>query len=541
MRRFERVNLAEFATLSDGSGLDRRALLRALGLGGAYFFATPLIGTQVLANPVFRANPFSLGIASGDPAADGFVIWTKIAPEPLERNGGMPMRALEVQWEIGKDQAMREIVAKGNAIARPELGHAVHVEVTGLEANREYFYRFRVGGERSAIGRTKTFPPAGAPVERMNFAVGGCQRYEDGWFTAWRHVAEQRFDFVYHYGDYIYEYRQLRAGERPYPIVRDMPGERDEIYTINDYRHRYALYKLDPDLQAAHASAPFLMSFDDHEVDNNWAGFVSEEAGVPAEILALRRIAGFQAWYEHMPLRKGQWPNGASILAHRRLVFGDLADINVLDTRQHRSDQPCNDGWKICAEAKDPKSTMLGEAQEAWLYDGFRATKSRWNVLAQQVPMMRLDRIPGPEKTETHMDKWDGAEAARDRLFKALGEANIANTVVLTGDVHHNRAADLKLDFDDPASKNVGVEFVATSISSNGDGRDKPPTHDRYLQANPHFRFFNDQRGYVRHEVTKDRWKADFQVLDKVSAKDRPVTTRVSLITEAGKPGVVSA
>lgn len=541
MRRFERVNLAAFTSVFDGSGLDRRALLRGLGLTGAYLLAAPVIGTHALANPIFRAYPFSLGIASGDPSADGFVLWTRIAPEPLQPHGGMPMRPVEVQWEIGKDAAMRDVVQRGTAIARPELAHAVHVSVTGLEPARDYFYRFRVGGERSIIGRTKTFPAPGAQVERMRFALAGCQRYEDGWFTAWRHVAAERFDFVYHYGDYIYEYRALRPGERPTPIVRDMPDSPDEIYALTDYRHRYALYKLDPDLQAAHASAPFLMSFDDHEVDNNWAGFVSEEAGVPEEILALRRIAGFQAWYEHMPLRAAQRPNGASILAHRRLAFGDLADINVLDTRQHRSDQPCGDGWASCADAKDPNRTMLGATQEAWLYEGFRASKARWNVLAQQVPVMRLDRIPGPEKTETHMDKWDGAEAARDRLFKAMVESNLANPVVLTGDVHHNRAADLKLDFDNPTSRNVGVEFVATSISSNGDGTDRPSTHARYMEANPHMRFFNDQRGYVRHEVTRERWQADYQVLDKVSEKGRPIATRARFVTEAGKPGIVEA
>ncbi|CAN1520507.1 PhoD Phosphodiesterase/alkaline phosphatase D [Rhabdaerophilaceae bacterium] len=535
MRKFERVDLTNFTTFN------RRDLFKAMGLGAAFFASEMPIARHLWANPVFRSNPFSLGVASGDPAPDGFVIWTKIAPEPLAPNAGMPMRAVEVEWEVAADDAMRQVIQKGKAIARPEMNHAVHVEVAGLEANREYFYRFRVGAERSRIGRSKTFPAAGADVTRMHFGVAGCQRYEDGWFTAFRYLADERFDFVYHYGDYVYEYRTLRAGERSNPIVRDMPGNPDEIYALADYRHRYALYKLDPDLQAAHASAPFLMSFDDHEVDNNWADMVSEEAGVPAEILALRRIAGFQAWYEHMPLRAAQRPNGPFIGAYRRLGFGNLAQIDVLDTRQYRSDQPCNDGWKVCAEAKDPNRTMLGKEQEAWLYDGFRTNTARWNVLAQQVPMMRLDRIPGPERTETHMDKWDGAEAARDRLFKAISEANIANPVVLTGDVHHNRAAELKTNFDDPKSKTIGVEFVATSISSNGDGVDRPTTHERYMQANPHFKFFNDQRGYVRHLVTPEKWTADYQVLEKVTEPNQPIKTRISLVTEAGKPGLANA
>lgn len=534
MRRFERVDLNDFTSFN------RRDLFKAMGLGAAFFLSETPVARHLWANPVFKANPFSLGVASGDPAPDGFVIWTKIAPEPLAPNAGMPMRAVEVEWEVASDEAMRQVVQKGKAIARPEMNHAVHVELSGLEPNREYFYRFRIGAERSMIGRSKTFPALGAPIERLRFGVAGCQRYEDGWFTAFRHLAAERFDFVYHYGDYIYEYRTLRAGERPYPIVRDMPGDPDEIYALNDYRHRYALYKLDPDLQAAHASAPFLMSFDDHEVDNNWADMVSEQAGIPAEIFALRRIAGFQAWYENMPLRAAQRPNGPHINAFRRLQFGNLAQIDVLDTRQYRTSQPCGDGWKICADAKDSKRTMLGERQEAWLYDGFRKNTARWNILAQQVPMMRLDRIPGPEKTETHMDKWDGAEAARDRLFKAMDEAKIANAVVLTGDVHHNRASDLKMDFDNPDSKTVGVEFVATSVSSNGDGRDKPTTYDRYMQANPHFKFFNDQRGYVAHDVSASRWQADYRVVQKVTEKNAPVSTRASMVVEAGKPGLVA-
>ena len=319
--------------------------------------------------------------------------------------------------------------AKGAAIAHPELGHAVHVEVGGLEPARDYFYQFRIGAERSQVGRTRTLPPAGAPLAQIRFGMAGCQRYEDGFYTAYRRIAEERFDFVFHYGDYIYERRVLRPSDRAQPVVRVMPGEPDESFTLDDYRQRYATYKLDLDLQAAHASAPFVMSFDDHEVENDWAGDAWNEKHAPPELFILRRAAAFQAWYENMPVRKAQLPRGPDIQAYRRFTIGDLMALNVLDTRQFRSTQACDGGIKIgCKEAFEPQRTMMGEAQERWLYDGFKSAKARWTVLAQQVIMMRNDRSTAPNVFEPSMDKWDGAVAARDRLFAAIEEAKAART-----------------------------------------------------------------------------------------------------------------
>jgi alkaline phosphatase D len=300
---FRRNAFGQFAVddfLTEAGTPSRRRFLTGLAASGLLLTGGGVIDQRVWANPVFAAYPFGLGIASGDPAADGFVIWTKLAPLPLARNGGMPMKAVEVAYEIATEANMRSNVQRGTALARPELGHAVHVEIAGLEPNRDYFYRFSCGGERTMIGRARTLPAAGASLERVNFGVLGCQRYEDGFFSAFRHVAEERFDFVFHYGDYIYEYRMVRPNERPLAVARVMPGEPDEIYALADYRQRYAIYKMDPDLQLAHASAPWIVSFDDHEVDNNFAGLVSEE-GIPPEIFALRRAAGFQAWYAAAP------------------------------------------------------------------------------------------------------------------------------------------------------------------------------------------------------------------------------------------------
>src|SRR5215475_5191794 len=438
--------------VDDFSTVNRRAVLHGLGSTALITASTGLFARQVWGSPVFAAYPFALGVASGDPAPDGFVLWTKIAPKPIERGGGMPKRPVEVEWAVAGDARMRQIAQKGTAIAHPELGHAVHVEVGGLEPARDYFYQFTIGAERSRIGRARTLPPAGASVAQIRFGLAGCQKYEDGFFTAYQRIAEEQFDFLYHYGDYIYERRVVRPGERALPVARVMPGDPDKTYTLDDYRNRYAIYKVDPELQGAHASTPFVMSFDDHEVDNDWAGDTTEE-NTPPELFLLRRAAAFQAWYEHMPVRRALLPRGPDILAYRRFAIGDLLSLNVLDTRLFRSDQPCGDGVKAnCREALEPHRTMLGDTQERWLYAGFKHTQARWTVLGQQVMVMRCDRDPDPRVLATSMDKWDGAVAARDRLLAAVEDARLSNLIVLTGDVHNHWAGELKKNFDDPNS-----------------------------------------------------------------------------------------
>ncbi|HTE16387.1 MAG TPA: alkaline phosphatase D family protein [Burkholderiales bacterium] len=534
----KRLNLDDFATIN------RRRVLRSLGASALLTATGGLFSRSVWSQPVFTSNPFTLGVASGDPAADGFVIWTKIAPKPLERGAGMPNKPVEVEWTVAGDEGMKQVVQKGKAIAHPELGHAVHVEVAGLAPVRDYFYQFAVGGERSPVGRSRTFPQAGAAVAQLRFGVAGCQRYEAGFYTAYRRIAAERLDFLFHYGDYIYEYPTVKPGALPYPVVRVMPGEPGETFTLEDYRHRYSLHQLDADLQAAHASTPFIMSFDDHEVANNWAADMPAKP-VSREAFLLRRAAAFQAWYEHMPLRRAQMPKGPDILAYRRLMIGDLLAMNVLDTRQYRSDQPCGDGVKPdCAEALEPNRTMLGDKQEQWLYDSFRAPNvnaSRWTLLAQQVPIMRGDRNPDPNIFAPSLDKWDGAVAARDRLLAAVENAKLRNLVVVDGDVHFNSAGELKKNFADEKSATLGVEFVATSISSLGDGYDTNKRHAALMQQDPHIKFYNAQRGYVRHVVTPERWQADYRVLDKVTVPDGNMTTRKSFLVANGNSRLVDA
>lgn len=514
------------------SRLSRRDVLKLAWTLGVGALAAPLTASRVWAKPVFNAYPFQLGVASGDPLPDSVVLWTRLAPDPLN-GGGMPMALVDVDWEVALDRTFATVVQKGTAPARPELGHSVHVDVQGLEAGREYFYRFRAGDEMSQTGRTKTAPAAGARVDRIRFGVCGCQHYESGYFTAFKHIADESFDFIFHTGDYIYEYRD--DGGRDDRRVRRHHGS--EIYTLVDYRNRYAQYKMDRNLRAAHASAPFIVTWDDHEVDNNYAGDSAED-GVPPELFLLRRAAAYQAYFESMPVRTSALPTGSRMQIHRRLRFGNLIDLSVLDTRQWRSNQGCGDGWRTdCAEVRDPKRTMLGDAQERWLAENLSDAKATWTVLGQQVCTFAFDRIDVDPKARFAMDKWDGYAPARDRLYRMLRDSKAPNPVVLSGDVHLHYGADLKMDFGDPKSPTVGVEFTNTSITSNGDGADVAADWERARGANPHVRYHSARRGYIACTATPATMRADFRILDGVTVPDQPVRTGGSLVVEAGRPG----
>jgi alkaline phosphatase D len=502
----------------------------------------PLLSREALAQPVFRVYPFQLGVAAGDPQPDGFVIWTRLAPEPLEIGYGMPGEPLEVQWEVAADGRFQNIVRNGAAIARPELGHSVHVEVAGLEPARPYWYRFIAGKERSLHGRAKTTPLAGSELERVRFGVAGCQHYEQGYFTGFRKLAaEPDLDFVFHYGDYIYEYRGERlanGGTGPIETIRQ--HDEGEVYSLDDYRRRYAQYKMDADLQAAHAAAAWFTTWDDHEIDNNWVGDLDQD-GTPPEIFRLRRQAAAQAYYENMPLRARSFPVGPALQLYRRASYGRLLDLNLLDTRQYRTDQPCGDEWAAtCAGVEARQAQVLGAAQEKWLLDSLSGSRARWKVLGQQIMMMDLDRAPG-EPRGYNLDSWAGYDVPRDRLLRHVRDRRIDNLVVLTGDEHQNFAGELHLDGARPEGRPIATEFVATSISSGGDGLDQRPDMADIQRANPQLKFNNAQRGYLVCDVTPERWQAEFKVLDKVSDRAGAMSTRATLAVAAGDPRVVAA
>lgn len=513
--------------------LSRRQLLNLAWKLGAAAVAQPLFSTRVLTQPLFRSYPFPLGVASGEPLPGGVVLWTRLAPEPLD-GGGMPMANVEVAWEVARDRAFGSVVQKGTAIARPELGHSVHVEAEGLEPAHDYFYRFRAGGEVSPIGRTRTAPAEGAPVDRLRFAVCGCSHYETGYFTAYKRIAAERFDFVFHTGDYIYEGRA--DGGRSPAVVRQHQGS--EIYTVVDYRNRYAQYRLDPDLRAAHASAPFIVTPDDHEVDNDYAGNLDEN-DTPPEVFLLRRAAAYQAYYEMMPLRGSAIPTGPDIRLYRRLRFGRLLDLTLLDTRQYRSKQACGSTTATgCAAAADPARTIVGDAQERWLFEQLATAKATWTAIGQQVPTFARNMIKANPKGQYSMDKWDGYTASRQRLYARLVETKAPNPVLMSGDVHVHFAADLKTDYENPKSPVIGVELTNTSITSGGDGAEVSGNWEAIRGDNPHIKYHSARRGYIACTATPASLRAEFKVFDRVSVPDAPERTGGTLVAEAGRPGL---
>jgi alkaline phosphatase D len=519
----------------------RRAFVAGLGIAGATILS-PLRLSAAPAHPSalgFDVTPFQLGVASGDPSADGFVIWTRLAPSPLEPHGGMPARSREVAWEVASDEKFRTIAARGTAVARPELAHSVHVEVSGLAPDRPYWYRFLALGERSYVGRTRTTPIAGAPVKSLRFGVAGCHHYEEGYFHAFRALAEADVDFMFHYGDYIYEYppapplRILR--EVPFTPVRHHLG--GETYSLDDYRLRYAQYRTDPDLQRAHAAMPWFVTFDDHEIANNWAGDIDEKDTAP-EIFALRRAAALQAWYEHMPVRKGSFPGRSGVRAYRGTIWGDLVAASFLDTRQYRSDQACGDGERVlCDSARAPDRTLLGAEQERWLLDSLSRSTARWNLIAQQVLMMDLDmsRTRESSKRLTAMDTWGGYPAARERLLKHFQERKITNAVVLTGDAHQHFAGDVLRT---PDSGPVATEFLVTSATSGGDGLGVFPGNEEILRRNPSLRMLEDRRGYGICSVSHQQWMTELFSFNQVTSVQAPISSVARFVVEPGRAGI---
>ncbi|MER7079343.1 alkaline phosphatase D [Saccharopolyspora kobensis] len=514
--------------------LSRRVSRRAVLLGGAAALGATALGGSALANALAMpgagvrrlADPFTLGIASGDPLPDGVVLWTRLAPKPTADDGlgGMPDKVVPVQWEVAEDEQFSKIVQSGEAQAAPELGHSVHVELEGLRPGAEYFYRFRAEGEISPVGRTRTAPAPDA-LDELTMCFASCAHYGEGYFTAYRRMAEDDPHLILHLGDYQYEY-PAKAED-----VREVLGP--ETRTLANYRQRHGQYKTDPDLQLAHATAPWVVVWDDHEVENNWADEVPEK---PDDGFLDRRKVAFQAYYENMPLRSTAKPSGTDLQLYRRLRWGSLVNFHMLDTRQYRDDQACGDGWQSgCTDREDPDRSITGAEQEKWLLDGFRDTTARWDVLGQQVFFSRLDRGIGDEEKYS-MDSWDGYVANRDRIADAMADSAVRNGVVLTGDVHRHWAAEIKRTHDEPDSPAVGTEFVTTSVTSGGDGNDDG--NEDVLKENPHVKFYANRRGYVRTKFTAAELRADYRVLTKVSEKDAPAETAKSFVVEDGKPAL---
>ncbi|WP_053170759.1 alkaline phosphatase D family protein [Streptomyces sp. SBT349] len=498
----------------------RRSFLQLAGVGSAALLAgVGAAGTAEAARTGerLRDDPFRLGIASGDPSDDGFVLWTRLAPEPLaaDGHGGMGRASYDVEWEVAEDDRFRRVARHGRALATPELAHAVHPRARGLRPGREYFYRFRAGRWISPVGRVRTMPRRGTMPGSFTFASATCQAWYHGWFGAYRHLVADDPELVFFLGDYIYEYGITAANLWRQGVTLGEGHDR-EVVTLTDYRLRYALTKTDPDLQAAHAAAAFVITPDDHEVENNYADETSQY-GITPEDFRRRRAVAYRALYENTPLPLESLPvGGPDARFHRRLEVGDLASVNVLDTRQYR--------------VTGGGATILGDPQERWLHDGLRRSGARWNVLAQQVAVMHV--------TDDRVDQWDGFPAVRQRLLDTFAHPSVENPVVLTGDTHRATAGDLLADFGDPGAEVVGTELITSSIASDGDGAASDPYEEDWVQ-HPWVKFYDGRRGYTLCRLTPSELTADYRALEYVERDaEAPVSTVARFVTEAGRPGL---
>jgi alkaline phosphatase D len=518
--------------------MHRRDFLQALSSSSA------LAACGKLAAQSLRHNPFSLGVASGSPAQDGFVLWTRLLAAPFGE--ALPASPIEVGWELASDPDFRRVVRSGRALALPEEAHSVHVEVSGLPpvvGNNPlptYWYRFHLGQALSTVGKTIALP-APSSQQPLRLALASCQNYEHGYFGAYQHMALETLDMVLFVGDYIYEY-----GPTP---GRTRQHDRGVCYSLEDYRNRYALYKSDPDLQAAHAAFAWIVTWDDHEVANDYANDRSAtERG--ADFLA-RRAAAYRAYWEHQPLRRALMPTLAQMPLYRNYQWGAVANLHLLDARQYRDPQVCTPADQggsrsvtdsNCPERRQANLSLLGHAQEAWLDQSLNRSRAAFDIVGQQSIMAQMrmfaSRSPQDQNANTFWnDSWDGYPQARERALASWGRKN--NVITLGGDVHATYLSDLKANFDDPSSPTLASEIVGTSISSPSWSQ---AVTERVMSQNPHMKFGkSDQRGYAVLEVGSHHTQVTLRVIDNARIENPRIETAARFVVDAKQPGIQRA
>jgi alkaline phosphatase D len=485
----------------------------------------------------FSTDPFALGVASGDPVSDGFVIWTRLAPAQFDGTV-LDDDAIDVMWEVASDDQMRNVIRSGTVQALKSLAHAVHVEVRGLPPGRPWWYRFRLkNGDASRTGAAWSATTMGTALKEMRVAFASCQHFEQGYFTAYDLMAQDRPDLVLHLGDYIYESSwgdPVRRHEGPEPL------------SLGDYRARHALYKTDRSLQAAHARTPWLLTWDDHEVDNDYQGLESED-WEDHDAFVKRRAAAFQAYYEHMPLRRIAVPQAAQMKLYQRSIFGNLLQVAMIDNRQYRSPAACrtkeHGGGQVvdasCKELFEDGRSMLGDEQERWLSSALNRSQATWNMIGNGEMFSRLRQKAKSGQEGFWTDDWNGFPNARQRLISNIAKGTISNPVIVTGDIHAFWVNDVKEDFSRDESRTVATELVGTSITSAGSSFDM---FNALLPQNPHVKFFESRkRGYVACRITPETLVADLRVVDDVRQVSSPGSTLASFVIESGKPGAVRA
>ncbi|MGQ0736295.1 MAG: alkaline phosphatase D family protein [Acidobacteriota bacterium] len=499
------------------------------------------IGPRALARVFAQARSegvFRHGVASGDPLRDRVVLWTRVTP-------GAPDAIVDVSWMIARDARMSRVVAQGSARTSAQRDYTVKIDAAALQPGATYYYRFASRGAQSPIGRTRTLP--GHKTTRVRLAVASCANLPFGYFNVYRRIAARPdLDAVVHLGDYFYEYGNDHYGNRPGGDGRALgrvPYPDREIVTLDDYRARYAQYREDPDLQAAHQQHPFIVVWDDHETANNSWSEGAENHNPGEGDWATRRAAALRAWREWMPVRE---PVRGEFRMYRQFPFGDLADVLMLDTRIEGRDQQVN-RQDVAALGRGARQ-LLGEAQEEWLLEGLRdstAARKPWQILGQQV-MFAPQSAPGAPAASN--DSWEGYRAARTRVFEAASAAGVTHLVVLTGDVHSSWAYDLSPDpFNrrtyDPASGRgaVGTEIITPAVTSPGGPT--PELAARLLSARPHLKYVHGdgQRGYVVVDFTPERLHADWWYVPTIAERTSEELFGKGMVSDAAAPGLVDA
>ncbi|MEZ3178523.1 alkaline phosphatase D family protein [Streptomyces pimonensis] len=523
--------------------------------------------TAVLAGPFAAALParaataqapvFLHGVASGDPLPDGVLLWTRVTPVPEATPGSGLGPDTEVSWTVARDKALTDVVAKGSTLATAASDHTVKADIRGLRPATDYWFRFSAGGADSPVGRTRTAPSADAAVTGLRFGVVSCANWEAGRFSAYRHLAARGdLDAWLHLGDYIYEYGTGEYGARGEVVRPHTPAH--EIVTLADYRLRHATYKTDPDLQALHAKAPVVAIWDDHELANDaWSGGAENHTEGAEGAWAARRNAAKQAYFEWMPVRPA-----IAGTTYRRLRFGKLADLSLLDLRSFRSQQvPLGDG-----RVDDPDRTLTGRAQLDWLKAGLTASDTTWRLVGTSVmispfalgslpasllkPLAKLLGLP-QEGLALNTDQWDGYTDDRRELLAHLRANAVRNTVFLTGDIHMAWANDVPVNAGTyPLSASAATEFVVTSVTSdNLDDIVKVPEGTVSGLAAPLIRAANrhvhwvdtDRHGYGVLDITAERAQMDYYVLSDRTASDATAKWARSYRTRSGTQRVERA
>jgi alkaline phosphatase D len=506
--------------MSPDPRLNRRTLLQAGGVSAAALALGVSAPADTAEAGPLKSDPFTLGVASGSPSEHSMVLWTRLAPDPFapDGHGGMPARPIPVQWEVAADPDFAEVVDAGAALAQPELAHAVHPQPSGLQPHTRYWYRFRAGGHTSPVGRFRTMPAAGTEPESFTLGLASCQAWYHGHFTAYKHLAaEPELDLVVFVGDYIYEYPILAGDNLWRQDASVTEAEETETETLEQYRLRYARFKSDPHLQDAHARAAWAITWDDHEVENNYAGSHSDD-GTPDELFVHRIAVAYRAFYENQPVAVDALPEGPSSTIYDRYDVGSLARLTMIDTRQYRDVQSD-------ADSDDPARTMLGSEQERWTERTLAESAARWNLVGNAVTFI-------PVRPDSDVDSWDGYPAARDRFMQSLVRA--PNPVILTGDIHRSVAAELPADLNDPDGPKAAVELICTSIGSNGDGAPSDGYAEDWLQY-PYVKSYDARRGYVLIKLTPRRMESTFVAVDWVEADDTaPRLIAAAYTTPAG-------